>query len=230
MPYSYFEIVLGRESSSNWTFFDLNGCPRELIVPMMQLANLAAENEPASAPRNMTAFALTDLVDEIEASLNSWQYKPMLGVNDPAADDAEAMQTDRDRYHCCEAWRHGLLIYIQRVFRWRRGQKPPARLAYLARVTIDHVRSCRRTSTVQKQSLLPAFFAGAETTDTDSRQSIRDYCTWWYALYGYQMFETAQSLLEELWTQRDARWNDDTLWWGGIVDARQSMDENFSFG
>ena len=230
LPYTYFETVLSHENNDGdkWTFFDLNGCPRELIVPMMQLANLAVENEPTSEQRSLTAFALTDLVEEIEASLKDWKYKSSLESD--ADDDAEAMQADRDHYHCCEAWRYALLIYVQRVFRWQRGTKPPARLTYLARVTIDHLRSCRPSSQVQKQALLPAWLAGAETMDLTARQHLRDYCTWWYSMHGYQMFSTVSSLLEELWAQQDVRWWDDDLWWGEIVDEKHSSGKTFCFG
>jgi hypothetical protein len=40
---------------------------------MMQLASLAAENE-RPAPKHMTAFQLTRLIDEIETSIERWRY------------------------------------------------------------------------------------------------------------------------------------------------------------
>jgi hypothetical protein len=182
---------------------------------MMQLAaSLAALKETSTSPD------LTNLVDEIETSLNNYHYTSPPDLDQ--TDDEEAMQIDWGRYHCCEAWRYALLIYIIRVFRSTNSHiftgttstTPPLspRLSYLSHVTLDHVRSYRRDSYIQKQALLPVFLTGAETRDPDAQQNLRDYCTLWYGRFGYQMYATVAALLEELWDERDS--GDGGMWWG----------------
>ncbi|OKL56438.1 hypothetical protein UA08_08160 [Talaromyces atroroseus] len=204
-----------------WSFFDLVGCPRELIVPLMQLANLAEENEKALSMR-WTRFDLT-LVDEIQNSITNWKN------SNPDIDEdlsEEAMHQQRDRWHCTEAWRYGLLIYITRVFRWNRETSVPKKLATYARFILEHVQCCRRTSIVQKQAFLPLFFAGCETKDGFSRQSIRDYCQYWDIASGYNLFSSAASLLEEVWMGQDGL-HGDRAWWGSVIDKRQELRSSF---
>lgn len=191
------------------------GCPRELIVPLMQLASLAEEHEKASSMR-WTRFDLT-LVDEIQASIINWR-NPGLKIDDILPE--EQMQQQRDRWNCAEAWRYGLLIYIMRVFRWNRKMNPPPRLAVYARIIVEHVNSCRHTSIVQKQAFLPLFFAGCETKDQFSRQNIRDYCQYWSKICGYDLFNSASSLLEDVWMEQDRSCTDEA-WWGSVVDKKQ---------
>ncbi|RDW58181.1 hypothetical protein BP6252_13592 [Coleophoma cylindrospora] len=99
LPYSYFEALLALEDDRYWSFFDLIGCPRELLVPLMQLARLAEENEKASS-MHWTTFDLT-LVDEIQASIINWK-NPSLEIEDDFSE--EEMQQQRDRWNCSEAW------------------------------------------------------------------------------------------------------------------------------
>lgn len=67
LPYSYFESLLALENDQYWSFFDLVGCPRELIIHLMKLTSLAPENEQVLSMR-WTKFDLTP-VNDIQASI-----------------------------------------------------------------------------------------------------------------------------------------------------------------
>ncbi|CAK7203388.1 hypothetical protein SEUCBS139899_006121 [Sporothrix eucalyptigena] len=154
-----------------------------------------------------------------------------------------------DLYHCAEAWRYALLIYIERVFKWqnhkwqaerRRRRKEggsddddtseeeeeeekdsASLLQFLARRTLNHVTSCRRTTFVQKQLMLPVFLAGAEIRDMGLRNDARDYCVWWGSKTRYNMFITARALLEEVWRRGES----EDVWWGDIFDQKGKPGE-----
>jgi hypothetical protein len=181
----------------------------------MQLTSLAEENEKASSMR-WTSFDLT-FVNEIQTSIINWR-NPSLEIDDNVSE--EQMQQQRDRWNCTEAWRYGLLIYITRVFRWSRNMNPPSSLALYARLILEHVNSCRQSTIVQKQAFLPLFFAGCETSDQFSRQSIRDYCRYWDKNCGYNLFNCAASLLEDVWAEQDES-PSDGAWWGSVIDKKQ---------
>lgn len=197
---------------------------------LRQLTSLAEEHEIVSRMR--WARFDTTLVDEIQASTISW-VNSNLQLNEGIPE--EEMQQQRDKYHCSEAWRYGLLIYIERVFRWDRKSSPPAKLTIYARLIIEHVHSCRHTTIVQKQTFLPLFFAGCETQDRFSRESIRNYCSYWSKSSGYDLFNTALLLLEDLWLEQDLAQGGE-VWWGSIIDKKQqfsqpdSASKQFCFG
>ena len=215
LPSSYFESLAGLEDDRYWTFFDLIGCPSQLVIPLMQLTSLVEEKEKISLMR-WTSYNPV-LVDKIEASIVDWK-NPSLGIHDDISE--EQMQQQRDRWNCAEAWRYGLLLYITRVFRCDRNTSPPSRLATYARLILEHVHSCRHTAIVQKQAFLPLFFAGCETRDQSSRQSIRYYCQYWDKNCGYDLFNTASSLLEDVWMEQDGSCNNHA-WWGSVIDKKQ---------
>ncbi|KAH6646199.1 fungal-specific transcription factor domain-containing protein [Truncatella angustata] len=217
LPYSYFQALLTLEDDNHWSFFSLIGCPRQLVVPLMQLARLAEENEKA-ASMHCARFDPT-LVDEIQASIINWE-NPSFEFEDDLPE--EKIQQQRDEWNCVEAWRYGLLIYIIRVFQWDRTRSPPSRLIGYARHVFEHVYSCRKTAVVQKQLLLPLFFGGCETKDQYFRRSIRDYCRYWDKASGYNLFRTASSLLEDIWQELDRSPYDD-VWWGSVVDKKQDL-------
>jgi hypothetical protein len=175
---------------------------------------LPKKNEKASSMK-WTEFDLT-LVDEIQVSIINWE-NPILEISNIISE--EQMQQRRDRWNCTEAWRYGLLIYITRVFRWNRNMSPPSRLAIYARLILEHVHSCRHTAIVQKQALLPLFFAG-ETKDQFSRQSIRKYCQYWSKVCGYNLFSSASSLLEDVWMEQNGS-HSEVAWWGSVIDKKQ---------
>jgi hypothetical protein len=208
------------EDNRYWSFFDLIGCPRELILPLMQLASLAEENEKARLMR-WTRFDMT-LVDEIQASITGWE-NPGVEISDDALE--EQMHQERDRWHCIEVWRYGLLIYIARVFRWNRNTNPPQILAFYARIVLDHVHSCRQIAVVQKGALLPLFLAGCETKEKLLRQSIQDYCRHWSKICGYNLFSSAASLLEDVWMEQDG-FRGVEAWWGSVIDKKQPTNQS----
>lgn len=168
-------------------------------------------------------------VDRIEREIQNWRsplfmdgYSPSLDslVESPTdseseSDSEEQFHSRQDRHHCAEAWRHALLIYIERVFRWDRKSPRVAVLKRLVRKTLDHVRCCRRTSQTQKQLLLPVFLAGSETGDEEMRRFAREYCLWWANRSRYNMFNSAALLLGEIWEREDAG-----AWWGSVVDQK----------
>ncbi|KAJ2985170.1 hypothetical protein NUW58_g5678 [Xylaria curta] len=207
-------------------FYSVSGCSHELFSLMIRLASYAREYELAST-MTYVKFDM-DLISDAARKIKEW-HNPRLNdytENDPAAggsdhgdtDPADVLQYREDIYHCAEAWRYALLLYIERVFKWR-NQPASSLVRFLARRTLNHVLACRRTSMVQKQLLLPVFLAGCEVTDEYLQQQALLYCHWWNEQARYEMFLTAAGLLEEIWVKHDPR-----EWWGSILDqkARES--------
>ncbi|KAK5203673.1 hypothetical protein LTR47_008450 [Exophiala xenobiotica] len=240
-PYSYFEAVLKAEGRQHWTFYELNGCPRELLVPMMQLCNLAAREAKESCNDTGTGSSTTSssetvagLVAEIELSIRRYEYQGG-GLSDLVFEgmdaDEEAMHIERDRYHCCEAFRYSLLIYILRIFTIRRAadvrerKRVRARLSFLSRMALEHVHACRASHLIQKQVLFPVFVAGAESRDPVHRGLVREYCERWYGRFGYQMYTTAHDVLRAVWAEQDA--GNEEYWWGDELDSRRAVEGVF---
>lgn len=135
--------------------------------------------------------------------------------HEPEEEYEKQIHDQQDRYHCAEAWRYALLIYVERVFKWNRQQQcRPCSIAQLVRETLDHVRSCRRTSQTQKQLLLPVFLAGSETTDADMRRLVKGYCKHWAEESRYNMFDSVSLLLDEIWVASPSQW------WGATIDGK----------
>lgn len=220
-PYSFLESILASHDEHQWNFFDLCGCPQSLVISLVQLAHLAAEKQKASSMQSVVFD--TTLVSDIETSLESWCHS----FSRAGFQDEESMQQYQDAMHCSEAWRHGLLLYIYRVFRWNPGMQVPVHVAFRARVVLDHVFACRDDGFVARQALLPLFFAGCELKDPSSRTRITDFCTSWSQRTGYLMFNTAIPLLEELWADQEMR-GFDYVWWGQIVDTWHSTSSDQS--
>lgn len=212
-PYEYFESVVAAGDSQLWTFFGLCGCPQSLVVPLVQLAHLAAEKQNSASMR-WVVFD-NSLVSEIEQALESWNHPP----SDAAYDDEESMHQDMDCMHCSEAWRNGLLLYIYRVFWWKPADKPPRDLAARARTIIDHACSCRDDQFLARQALLPLFFAGCEVADPFSRDKIKTMCSVWNERTRYHIFGAMIPLLEEVWTAQEVN-GPENVWWGQIVDDK----------
>lgn len=127
-----------------------------------------------------------------------------------------------DLHHCAEAWRYGLLIYIERIFKWSRSGPLSPIIGLLARKALNHVSACRRSTMMQKQVLLPVLLAGSETDDTSLRAEAKEYCDWWDKRTGYNMFSSAGSVLEEVWAGEDLG-----VWWGSVIDGKtQSFGTN----
>lgn len=123
----------------------------------------------------------------------------------------------QDLYHSAQAWRFALLVYIERVFKWRHGSASHVRMSLLARKALNNALSCRRSVMIQKQLLLPVFLAACEIEDETLREAARDYCSWWSDKTRYDMFVTTLGLLEEIWTAADS---DANIWWGSLIDRK----------
>lgn len=224
---SYLEHLALSQGQDEWSFYDLTGCPGDLFVHLAHLAELAKEREIAAC-MTWLRFDLSP-VEKIEREIQNWRspfyadgYTPNLDSlvespsdSDSEADSEEQFHSRQDRYHCAEAWRYALLIYIERVFRWDRECPRPVMIKWLVRKTLDHVRCCRRTSQTQKQLLLPVFLAGSETSDLEMRRFTQEYCKWWANRSRYNMFNSASLLLDEIWEREDA-----SSWWGSVIDQK----------
>jgi Fungal specific transcription factor domain len=215
LPEIYLRDIINN-SSQDISFYDLGGVPQELFRSLVQLARLAHENEVACSMEWVT-FNMAPIL-KLETSIRKWTSP---SFSDNTFEDAkdgesyESYQFMQDSYHCAEAWRCTLLIYIERVFKWDRTDSAPQKIHRLARRIIDHVRCCRRSSLIQKQLLLPVFLAGSELTDPDAQELVRGYCAWWTEKSHYEMFQTVGALLEHIWKRRS-----NTFWWGVAVDEK----------
>ncbi|KAJ5678944.1 hypothetical protein N7462_007188 [Penicillium macrosclerotiorum] len=215
---SYLEYLVRWERQDEWSFFDLTGCPRDLLVMLYNLAELARHNEIASSMKWLT-FDISPVV-EAEEKLTQWQndLDPTRQEPNPALSDAEAekeIHEWQDRYHCAEAWRYALLLYIESVFK-RDCPKRSFSIPHLVRKTLDHIRCCRQTSQTQKQLLLPVFLAGSETSDPDMRGFVKEFCVYWGDKSRYSMFNSVPTLLNEIWTTG--------TWWGTVIDGKRKSD------
>lgn len=214
---TYRDFLIKWEQKDEWSFFELTGCPGDLLVHLFYLAELAKQKELASSMEWLT-FNMTP-IKSIERKVIEWKNEmiPHVVENDHQDEQEEEKQIHdhQDRYHCAEAWRYSLLIYVERVFKWDRQQRRrPYSIAQLVRTTLDHVRSCCRTSQTQKQLLLPVFLAGSETTDADMRRLVKGYCKHWAEKSRYGMFYSASLLLDEIWMASPSQW------WGAVIDQK----------
>lgn len=194
----------------------MTGCLEEFVVIMAKIASLAQQHKLALEKENL--YFDINAVDEVERTLRSIP-SPYPTFNTDF--DEEALDLLRDRYHCTEAWRNALLIYIERIFRWTRGEPAPSNAKYIARSIMEHARCIRRENNFQKQILLPLFLAGAEIRREEDREFVRDYCSWWTSVCGSKMFIDASDFCEEIWERADKEASQG-IWWGGIIDKRCS--------
>ncbi|KAJ5476920.1 hypothetical protein N7475_002649 [Penicillium sp. IBT 31633x] len=214
MDQGYLEFLVRWEKQDEWSFFDLTGCPRELLVHLFQLAELAKQSEIALSMKWLT-FNMTP-VTKIEDELIQWKNDACSARNhnDPYLTEEDAIQQlheEQDRHHCAEAWRYALLLYLESVFK-SDHKKPSITVHRLLRKTVDHIRCCRRTSQTQKQLLIPVFLAGSETSDNDMRHFAKEYCAYWGEKSRYSMFNSVPVLFDEIWTTGK--------WWGAVIDSK----------
>lgn len=215
------------EGQDLWSFFDITGSPGELICFLAELVDLAKQGELAATMTWLT-FNVAPVFG-IERAIKQWQStepktpdftnSSHTEESHDIADDTtleEQYQQQHDRYHCAEAWRCTLLLYIRRTLLWDRQSSPPMILKQLARETIDHIRCCRRTSQTQEQLLLLVFLATSETKDDELRQFCRDYCGWWSNRSRHNMFSNVPILLDKLWAKESVQ--DRRPWWELIVN------------
>lgn len=236
MSQAYLDFLVRWGRDDEWSFFDLTGCPRDLLVNLYELADLARQKEIASSMKWLS-FDMTP-VHEVERNIAAWTNgsAPSDNADDEheesmSVEQAEAQFHDKqDRYHCAEAWRYALLLYIERVFKCDDHQRcRPRSISRLVRLILDHVRCERRTSQIQKQLLLPVFLAGSETADEDMREFVKKYCWYWAEKSRYEMFSSVPALLEEIWSAEG--------WWGSVIDRKttstaqgQMVGMQFLFG
>lgn len=220
MPEKYLTYILDNTRNGTWTFYDLSGCPQELFTWLVQLARFAREKEIVMSMEWAT-FNMTPVL-EAETVIKQWKSpgfadKCSISALDEGGEldgDEDKYQFQQDAYHCAEAWRYALLLYIERVFKWDRASTPSITLGKYVRSALDHIRCCQRSSLIRKQLLLPVFLAGSETTESDSRDMVRSYCDWWAEKSRYKMFHTVSILLEEIWQDPSH------TWWGSAVDQK----------
>ncbi|KAI9835126.1 MAG: hypothetical protein M1819_002495 [Sarea resinae] len=212
-PYAYFDAVLSNQHKREWDFFGLCGCPTRLAEIVMQVARLSAERQKSCLKRD-SEFDNT-AISKIEQLLESWCHIPAV----TAFQDEDCMHQDQDVMHCSEAWRHGLLLYIFRVFQWQPGSSVPTTILYRARVIVDHVVSCRDVNMMSKQALLPLFFAGCELQDRLTRTKILELCSVWDERTRYHMFRSTIPLLQEVWAEQETK-GFENVWWGQVVDKQ----------
>jgi len=217
LPVTYLEGIIRHGRNDVWNYFTLVGCREEFIIAMIKLAKLSMQKEKAEE-MEWLVFDNSG-VDEVEEVLREW---PSIHPEYDENKTCETLELERDRYHCDEAWRNGLLLYIARVFRWKRNGPVPGSVRYLSRVILDHSRSIRPSSTVQKQVLLPVFLAGSEMPDEVSRDFARDYCKWWTKSCGFKMFSDVSSYLEDVWSLQDD-YSLTGTWWATIIDRRRKQ-------
>lgn len=216
IPSRYFTALCTYSEQDPWTFFDLVGCPLPLVGCLIELSDLVAEYEKTRDMR-WSKFDPSRVV-ATQQFLQGWSDQRFADIEDEDEDE-EAMEHKRDCYHCTEAWRNALLIYILRIFKNEDLPRSPHAMSYRSRVTLDHVRCCRKTTNVQKQLLFPVFLAACEVSSPDARVWAKEYCTWWNDKSAYGMFSSVVSLIETIWARQLIE-GKDNMWWGQVIDDK----------
>jgi len=219
---------------------------------MVQLGTYAREFELASHMTCVT-FDMGPVL-AVEKAIQEWRPPPQYDDSDVdftqlensdttglpddcGLDPVQAAHYIQDLYHCAQAWRFALLVYIERVFKWRPHrrrrhgeQASQARISLFARKALNNVTCCRRTAMIQKQLLLPVFLAACETEDEGLREEAREYCSWWGRKSRYDMFVTTLGLWGEGWV--GAGEGGGGSWWGDVIDqkSRVSSTRQYLFG
>lgn len=221
---TYYEAVLGNDHADR-DIFALTGVPQELFRHMRELAELAGEKEQVARMK----YAIFDTTRALELEELIRDYVICSTSQLPESEDP--VQNWHDYYHTSNAWRYALLLYICRVLKWDRFSSDLVlEVSTLTRLILDSVRCCRPDSSLQKQLLLPVFLAGSEAMDVYSRSLVEQYCEAWYINCRYTMFKDTLALLQDVWARRDREANKFTVWWGPIVDEKQSDGSGYLFG
>ncbi|ORY09585.1 fungal-specific transcription factor domain-domain-containing protein [Clohesyomyces aquaticus] len=216
-PYTYLDAIVSNHERRKWDYFGLCGCPPSLVQIVMRLVRVIAERQ-----RPFPLQSDDGVISEIERSLESWIHVS----STTAFSNEESMHQDQDRMHCSEAWRHGLLLYIYRVFHWKPGNFIPIHILHCARLVVDHVVACRDGGWVSKQALFPLFLAGCELRDLSTRERIVQLCSAWNNRSRYQMFGDTIPLLEEIWAEQETL-GFESVWWGQVVDKRHLAQSTY---
>ncbi|KAJ9150235.1 Fungal specific transcription factor domain-containing protein [Pleurostoma richardsiae] len=133
-PAPYYEFIVACDAHDGWNMFSLSGVPRDLFCYLVEIVQLACEKEQTS--RMKWASFNMDKVLEVEESILDYYLKdPSPSATD---DDEETIQDWHDRRSGVDAWKHALLLYISRVFKWdRKTNTRPTGLLSLSRLTLD---------------------------------------------------------------------------------------------
>lgn len=219
MDKDYLPFLIQWEKQDEWSFFDLTGCPRDLLAHLVQLAELAKQSKVASRMKWLT-FNMAP-VTQIEHELIRWNNDTHASLEEHSYSTEEAaikkIHEQQDKYHCAEAWRQALLLYIESVF--KRDLKPRSiKVHQLVRKTIDNIRCCRQTSLIQKQLLIPVFLAGSEAINEEIRDFAKEYCLYWGEKSRYRMFNSVPMLFDEIWASGQ--------WWGDVIDSKTQTNSN----
>lgn len=229
LPASYLQSLMrydddgeGGDGDDGWSSYILNGCPLAFITSMRQLAALAAAFDRTEGMDHV--FFDMEAVDAVIEQVQSYQDSITTCMEPLPGDLPDTMDSRLDRSHCIEAWRNGILLYAQRVFRRTHDEDSIERITYLSRTILDYVRCIPRTKTIQKQVLLPLFLAASETGNKWNRAFVREYCRHWDVVSRFSQFKTVGALLEDIW--RD--WSPHTraeYWWGMKVPSAANSSE-----
>jgi hypothetical protein len=218
---SYLESILSHGRSDGWDYVDLTGCREEFVIIMVKIAKLVTQHQMAER-NEWLSFDMTP-VEEVEGVLRDFVIIP------PSYDSnvsEEELNMALDRYHCDEAWRNGLILYITRVFRWQsRDDDGPSYVGFLARNIINHARSIRKEVTYQKQILIPMFLAGAEARNEEEMDFLRKYCGWWSRSCGFKQFDDVRRYLEEIWREKGLL-DMENIWWGTVIERARARAES----
>ncbi|KAF4448046.1 fungal specific transcription factor domain-containing [Fusarium albosuccineum] len=210
LPAAYLETLAAYDDTDGWSFFTLNGCPGEFVRAMFRLAKLAYVYE-RTVSMEWTIFnrlPVDSIVDQVKSYIN---YED---ANIYCTDETDAdVNARRNRFHCIEAWRHAILLYVARVFTPKQDPSGLQAIDHHARVILDSVRCIPPTDPVQKQLLLPVFLGASEVGDDFNRSFVRQYCHHWSNEIHFYQFETVTVLLEDVWNDWDEATRD-TYWWG----------------
>lgn len=209
-PLEYVEMLNSYGESDGFSYFGLNGCPLELLVIMYRLARLVVTYEKTTEMEwaIFNRLPVDNLIKDVKNLIN----ETAIGL-----DDIENLEEDanarRNRYHCIEAWRHAILLYICRVFNPRQDTYQLRQIDHLSRVVLDSVRCIPETDIIQKQLLLPVFLAASEVGDERNRSLVRYYLKHWSDTSRFYHFESVTAILEQVWSGWDETTRDE-YWWG----------------
>lgn len=207
LPVAYTLAVVSQ--NDNWTFFDLIGCPNQLVIYMSALVCL--DRNSSTWPED-----LADIYASIDEYQNECDYRDFL----PSDDNLDYFKS---RYHCGEAWKKCLMLYILQLDM----QRSDIELKRLSNHILNHVFQIDRLKHVQiqKQVLLPVLIAGAEIRDSKCRDMIREYCQYWSKEVGFWMFSSILDMLEKGWEQMDNNERPHCCWYETLRSDAQNDTE-----
>jgi hypothetical protein len=220
---SYLEILIQFPESKAWSFFVLCGCPIQFLMAMARLAKLAAIYEKTTM---MEWTIFNDLpVQMVVEEVRGFNNVEAVGFSDLDNLEGEP-DTRRNRFHCIEAWRHAIMLFVARAFCQKQDVFGIRKITHLARIILDSVRCIPQTEFFQKQLLLPVFLAGSEAESEIDRAFVRQYIQHWNETSRFEHFGSAGELLEDVWKDWDASTRD-VYWWGVKIGHQSTNRTDF---